>query len=135
MVDPDATARFARARVARLATVTSDGHPHLVPIVFATSGDTIYTAVDGKPKSTSRLKRIANIEAHPRISLLVDQYDEDWSLLWWVRADGTAGVHHTGPRLDDGLAALHAKYRQYEYVALDGPVIAVTVTSWSAWHA
>lgn len=135
MADLSADARFARAQVARLATVTLDGHPHVVPIVFAAVGDTVYTAVDGKPKSSTRLRRIANIEAHPHVSLLVDHYDDDWSELWWIRADGTAAVHHAGPRFDAGVVALRTKYRQYESVALDGPVIAVTVTRWSAWNA
>ena len=83
-----ARALFAAARVARLATVTPDGSPHVVPIVFAVDGDTIYTAVDGKPKRSRQLQRLANIAAHPRVTVLADRYDEDWSQLWWVRADG-----------------------------------------------
>ena len=86
--------RFAAAKVARLATVTPDGPPHLVPIVFAVAESTVYTAVDGKPKTSQRLRRLANIEANPRVSILVDHYDDDWSQLWWVRADGIATIHH-----------------------------------------
>ncbi|MBI3692389.1 MAG: pyridoxamine 5'-phosphate oxidase family protein, partial [Mycolicibacterium aromaticivorans] len=71
--------RFATATVARLATVTPDGPPHVVPIVFAVAESTIYTAVDGKPKTTQRLRRLANIEANPRVSILVDHYEDDWS--------------------------------------------------------
>ncbi|MGK2883131.1 MAG: TIGR03668 family PPOX class F420-dependent oxidoreductase [Mycobacterium sp.] len=135
MAGPDSAARFARAPLARLATVTPDGLPHLVPIVFALVGDTIYTAVDGKPKSTRRLRRLANIEAHPHVSVLVDHYDDDWSLLWWVRADGQAEIHGDGPGLTAGHSALRAKYRQYETVTLEGPVIAVTVSRWATWSS
>ena len=80
------------ARVARLATVDRHGRPHIVPICFAMSddGDTLYTAVDEKPKRTRRLKRLDNIEANPQVEVLIDRYEEDWSKLWWVRLRGTA---------------------------------------------
>lgn len=125
--------RFAAAHVARLATVTPDGRPHVVPIVFALDGETIYTAVDGKPKSSARLQRLANIEADPRVSILVDLYADDWSQLWWVRADGVATVRFEGPEYERGLELLRAKYTQYRDVALDGPVIAVAVDRWASW--
>ena len=88
-----ARALFASARVARLATIGPQGRPHLVPITFALDGDTIYTAVDQKPKVTTRLQRLRNVAADPRVSVLADHYDdEDWSSLWWVRGDGAARV-------------------------------------------
>lgn len=125
--------RFAAAAVARLATVTPDGPPHVVPIVFAVAENTIYTAVDGKPKTSTRLRRLANIEANPRVSILVDHYDDDWSQLWWVRADGIAAIHHEGSMCERGHELLRTKYPQYEHVPLDGPVIAVDVDQWSSW--
>jgi PPOX class probable F420-dependent enzyme len=125
--------RFAGAPVARLATVTPDGRPHVVPIVFALDGAVVYTAVDGKPKSSARLQRLANIEANPRVSILGDHFADDWSQLWWVRADGTAAVWSDGPECERGLELLRAKYPQYESVSLDGPVITVTVDAWSSW--
>ena len=125
--------RFAGAPVACLATVTPDGRPHVVPIVFALDSQVIYTAVDGKPKSSARLQRLANIEANPRVSILVDHYADDWSQLWWVRADGTAVVWFDGPEYARGLQLLRAKYPQYEQVSLDGPVIAVAVEKWASW--
>lgn len=133
MPEADARARFAAAPVARLATSGSDGAPHVVPVVFAVHGGVVYTAVDGKPKSTQRLRRLANIAHEPRVSLLVDHYDDDWSLLWWVRADGVAAVHDSGPEADSGRAALRAKYPQYQVFSLDGPVIAIRVDKWRAW--
>ena len=136
MADAD---RFAAAPVATLATVGADGVPHVVPVVFAVraigESTTIYTAVDAKPKSTYRLRRLSNIAANPRVSLLVEHYDEDWTQLWWVRADGVAAVHDSGEQVTAGYAALRAEYPQYQRTALDGPVIAVTVTNWSSWHA
>ncbi|MCI4673546.1 TIGR03668 family PPOX class F420-dependent oxidoreductase [Candidatus Mycolicibacterium alkanivorans] len=125
--------RFAAAPVARLATVTPDGRPHVVPIVFAVDGDVVYTAVDGKPKSSMRVRRLANIEANPRVSILVDHYADNWSQLWWVRADGTAAVWSNGPQCERGRALLRAKYPQYQDVSLGGPVIAVAVDRWSSW--
>jgi len=126
---------FARAAVARLATVGADGQPHLVPVVFAVEHDTAYTAVDGKPKSTARLRRLANIAANPAVSLLVDHYDADWTQLWWVRADGAATVHPDGAAADRGRQLLRTKYPQYQSVSLDGPVIVIDVQHWSHWSS
>jgi PPOX class probable F420-dependent enzyme len=134
MPDFDPEARFAQAPVARLATAAADGRPHLVPVVFALRDGVVYTAVDAKPKTTQRLRRLINIERNPQVSLLVDHYDEDWTQLWWVRADGIATTHHAGGTLHDGRELLRAKYAQYQSVSLNGPVIAVAVRHWSSWH-
>jgi len=123
---------FAAARVARLATVGDDGAPHLVPIVFALVGDVIHSAVDAKPKRHPRLRRLANIAHEPRVSVLVDHYDDDWSLLWWVRADGLASVvAPTRAALD----ALRLKYPQYLSAPPPGPFLRIEVRRWSAWSA
>ncbi|HUB56181.1 MAG TPA: TIGR03668 family PPOX class F420-dependent oxidoreductase [Mycobacterium sp.] len=135
MVDFDPMASFARAPVARLGTVGADGTPHLVPVVFALRDEVVYTAVDGKPKTTQRLRRLANIEQHPSVSLLVDHYADDWTQLWWVRIDGLAAIHHDGNALHAGHDLLRAKYDQYQSVPLSGPVIAIAVRHWSSWHA
>ncbi|MDG4826585.1 TIGR03668 family PPOX class F420-dependent oxidoreductase [Asanoa sp. WMMD1127] len=133
MTPAQARARFAAARVARLATVSGTGQPHLVPVTFAVAGDTVYSAVDAKPKRTTALKRLANIAAEPRVSLLVDEYDEDWSRLWWARADGTARVLP----LADPEAARAAVLLGERYPAFvaRGPVLAVDVARWSGWSA
>jgi PPOX class probable F420-dependent enzyme len=124
-------ARFAAAAVARLATVSASGEPHVVPIVFAVDGDTIYSAVDGKPKRSRRLRRLANIAADPRVSVLVDSYSPDWSQLWWVRADGTCSVLESSA---SAVSALRDKYPQYRDVSLDGPFLHIAVTRWSSWE-
>ena len=134
-MDPqERRSRLAAARVARLATVSADGEPHVVPVVFVLVGDVVYTAVDGKPKTTRRLRRLADVEATGRASVLVDEYDEDWSALWWVRADGAAEVLPGGSAQERGaIDALVAKYPQYAAARPAGPVIAVQVGRWLSW--
>jgi PPOX class probable F420-dependent enzyme len=124
--------RFASVRVARLATTGPDG-PHVVPIVFALDGDTIYHAVDHKPKRTTALKRLANLRADPRASALADAYDEDWSRLWWARADGTARILEAGH--EPAITLLRERYPQYRDAPPAGPVIAIDVTRWSTWSS
>lgn len=136
MDEEERRSRLATARVARLATVSAQGAPHLVPVVFALVGECAYTAVDGKPKTTQRLRRLENVTATGRASLLVDHYDEDWSALWWVRVDGVAAVlpGHTG----EGAAAVDAlcgKYSQYAGMRPDGPVVAIRLQRWRSWSA
>jgi PPOX class probable F420-dependent enzyme len=135
MAEFDAATMFAESPVAMLATSAPDGAPHIVPVVFAVHGDVVYTAVDAKRKSTQRLRRLANIEANPQVSMLVDHYEDDWSRLWWVRADGEAAVHYSGEEMASGYALLRKKYLQYQRIALDGPVVTVDVKRWSWWQA
>ncbi len=126
---------FATARVARLATATADGVPHLVPIVFAVDPgtDTVYFAIDHKPKSGAPLRRLGNIAMNPNVCLLVDLYAEDWTRLWWARADGTARIATTATEADRGLDALAHRYEQYRAHPRPDPVIAVEVHRWSGW--
>lgn len=129
----EARARFAAARVARLATADGQGRPHLVPIVFAVQGDRVYSIVDAKPKRTTELRRLQNVRVNPAVSLLVDHYDEDWSKLWWARADGIARVLEPDqPEAQRAVALLHKRYPQQQPV---GPVLAVDVRRWSGWSA
>jgi PPOX class probable F420-dependent enzyme len=137
--------RVREARVGRLATVTPSGAPHVVPCCFALDGDTVYSAVDGKPKSTLALRRLDNVRAHPATALLVDHYGDDWSTLWWIRLDGSARVldpaNDPDPHPDPGAAAEHAraldllaaKYPQYRAHRPPGAVLAVDVARWRAW--
>ncbi|MCV7410162.1 F420-dependent protein [Mycobacterium florentinum] len=134
----DPRVRFEQSPVARLATSSADGKPHLVPVVFAVdpdSPDMVYTAIDAKPKTSQRLRRLANIAGNAAVSLLVDHYADDWTQLWWVRADGAATIHSDGAVMHTGYRLLRAKYPQYQSVSLNGPVIAIAVHRWSGWHA
>lgn len=119
-----------------MATVTAGGAPRIIPIVFAVVDDTLYSAVDRKPKTTQRLHRLANIRATGRASILVDHYDEDWTALWWVRVDGPAQV--LKPDSDEGglaIDALTGKYPQYDGARPTGPVIRIDAHRWTSWTA
>jgi PPOX class probable F420-dependent enzyme len=129
----EAQARFAAARVARLATAGRDGQPHVVPITFAVDGDRIYTAVDHKPKTTRDLRRLRNIEENPHVAVLADHYAEDWATLWWVRVDGRAIILEGDMILERHLDALAERYEQYRQARPEGPVIVIEVDRWSGW--
>jgi PPOX class probable F420-dependent enzyme len=131
--ETQARARFAGARVARLATASADGRPHLVPIVFAVRDDTVYSAVDAKAKRTTRLRRLANVAENPAVSLLVDHYDEDWTRLWWVRAEGRGRV--LGAAESEAVAAVALLQERYPQQRGAGVVLAVDVRRWSGWAA
>ncbi|HJP73724.1 MAG TPA: TIGR03668 family PPOX class F420-dependent oxidoreductase [Pseudonocardiaceae bacterium] len=125
---------FDDARVARLATVDENGQPHLVPVTFALDGDVAYIAVDHKPKTTRNLKRLRNIEANPRVSLLVDEYTEDWTRLWWARADGIATILRDPATFAEPIRLLAAKYPQYQANPIEGPIIRIEITHRAGWH-
>jgi PPOX class probable F420-dependent enzyme len=130
----EARARFAGASVLRLATAGADGRPHLVPCTFAVDGaGRVAIGIDNKPKSSRELRRLRNIAENPRVSLLADHYADDWGRLWWARADGVATIERAGGQHAAHWALLRAKYPQYAGQVLDGPVIVVTVESWSGW--
>jgi len=136
-LDPDeARRRFATGRVAYLATLRPDGTAAQVPVVFEVVGDRVVSIVDPKPKRTHELARLRHIARDPRVTLLVDRYEDDWRLLWWARAEGEARVVAAGPERDEALANLRAKYPQYE--ALDDPfgdAVIVAVARWTGWSA
>jgi PPOX class probable F420-dependent enzyme len=127
--------RVAAARVGRLATSEGDGPPHLVPICFVLSGETVYSAVDRKPKRTPALRRLANVRARPVATLLVDEYADDWSRLWWVRLRGPARVLEGGDERLAALVLLREKYPQYVRQPPDGAVLALDVAEWRGWAA
>ncbi|MBN6053564.1 TIGR03668 family PPOX class F420-dependent oxidoreductase [Nonomuraea sp. RK-328] len=136
-MDADPARRlFGGQRVARLATADPGGAPHLVPVTFVLTGDRVVIAVDHKPKTTTDLKRLRNIRANPRVALLADHYDDDWTRLWWVRADGTARVlDPDAAGSGEAVDALVRKYEQYRRTRPAGPVILVDVTRWSGWSS
>jgi PPOX class probable F420-dependent enzyme len=135
-MDPaEARLRFAAARVAVLTTVDPSGAPHPVPVAFAVEADTVWSAVDAKPKRSANLRRLANIRHEPRVSLLVQHWDEDWSALWWVRAEGTASVDDRPAAVSRVAGLLRHKYPQYGEVDVTGPVIKIEVAGWHGWDA
>jgi PPOX class probable F420-dependent enzyme len=141
----EARRRFAGVRVARLATVSPDGRPHVVPFTFALGSraggadsgpeDHIYSAVDAKPKSSTDLRRLRNIRANPRVAVLADHYEDDWDGLWWVRADGQAVILDDPATMAPALALLAGRYPQYREHPPGGPVISIHVDRWTGWTA
>lgn len=132
-----ARALLTGARVARLATIrATDGTPRLVPVTFALVDGLVVSAVDDvKPKRHRRLARLRDVEADPRVALLADHYDDDWSQLWWVRLDATATIHDDGDLNSRAVAALAARYAPYAARPPEGPVLALTPVRWTAWTA
>jgi PPOX class probable F420-dependent enzyme len=130
----EARERFSVARVARLATASGDARPHVVPVAFAVAGDVIYTAVDAKPKTTTALRRLANIAENPEVAVLVDHYSDDWTQLWWARADGLARIAEN-PAAAIALRLLEQRYPVYVTDPPPGPVVAIEVRRWSGWAA
>jgi PPOX class probable F420-dependent enzyme len=141
----DARRRLAGVRVARLATVSPAGLPHVVPFTFALGSrargagsgpeDHIYSAVDAKPKSSTDLRRLRNIRANPRVAVLADHYEDDWDRLWWVRADGQAAILDDPATMAPALALLAGRYPQYRQHPPAGPVISIHVDRWTGWTA
>ena len=129
---------LAAARVARLATADAHGIPHIIPIVFAMDGLKLYTPIDAKPKrvAPTELKRVRNLFINPRVAMVVDQYDEDWTRLAWVMVKGRGALVEKGDVHAAGVRLLQSKYPQYKTMPLDDrPIIVVTpmaITSWGA---
>jgi PPOX class probable F420-dependent enzyme len=132
-------AKLEDSRVARLATVDARHRPHVVPVCFAYDGKVFYTAIDQKPKRVipERLTRLRNILEVPQVALLIDQYDEDWTQLWYVLIRGKAKLlpldgHKERAR---ALRKLRAKYPQYAGKMLpnDAPIIRITPDRTAFW--
>ena len=128
------------SRSAHLATASAEADPHLIPVVYALHDEAIWIAIDEKPKTTLRLRRLRNIEENPRFALLVDHYSDDWSQLRWVLLRGPAEVWWPqtwdSTAAEAAIAVLRARYPQYEEMALEKrPLLRLTaerVTRWSA---
>jgi PPOX class probable F420-dependent enzyme len=132
------------ARRAVLATISSDGRPRLVPICFVVdpAGPVLYTPLDDKPKTVDdprQLARVRDIEADPRVAVLVERWDEDWANLAWLRCEGVASIIGAEARTADrtaAIAALRQKYPQYSAHDLEArPIIRVTIERATSWGA
>lgn len=139
MDEGEAITRLRSARVGRLATVTPEGSPHVVPLVFVLlerdGGLVAYWVVDEKPKRSRHLQRLRNIETNPSVAILVDEYSDDWGRLWWVRAAGTGRMVRSRSERVAALDALHAKYEQYAITPPNGPVVAIDIHRVAGWAA
>jgi PPOX class probable F420-dependent enzyme len=123
-------------RVARLATADAGGHPHVVPVCFALADDTLYIAIDEKPKRAQGppLKRLRNIAENPAVALVADRYDEDWTRLAWVMLRGRAEILAEGEEHARAQALLRARYPQLRLMRIAGlPVIALRLERATSW--
>jgi len=130
----EALDRLASAPVGRFASITPDGRPHLVAVTFVVSDGSVVHLIDNKPKTTSRLQRLRNVERTPRACLLVDNYDEDWSALWWVRVDGGTSVETEGEKWEMARASLAKKYPQYRESPPTGHAIFLSIDRVTHWE-
>jgi len=131
-----------RMPIARLAVIDDTGVPDVMPIVFARIGTALYSPIDGKPKKSPRLSRLAHVAARPAVGLVIDHYAPDWSSLWWVRIAARARIAHDDDAAwAQAVGALRAKYPQYATTALfEGPPTMLvfeprTVRWWAAGGA
>ena len=125
------------SRVAHLATADVNGRPLVVTICFVWDGVNLYSAIDAKPKTTRRLRRVRNIEENPRVSLIVDRWHETWNRLMHVIVDGKATIIEDGDEWRGAITALRAKYPQYQTmdVAVDfGAVIRIEPQAVRCWR-
>jgi len=137
LITPEIHAKLELARIARLATVNREQRPHVIPICFVWDGSVFYSAIDRKPKrvAPTRLVRLKNIEEIPHVALLVDQYDEDWTRLWYVLVRGEAELVSAPVERKRAIQHLRAKYPQYDesLLADDAPILRITPVRVTAW--
>lgn len=132
---PESFASLLRSRRGYLGTTGPDSTPHVLPVCFTWAGDVIWTATDGKPKATRALQRLADIGSNARVSFLVDRWDEDWSRIAWLQAQGRARQALQGAEAQKVKVALRGKYAQYADSPLEGPVLRIDVDRWLTWEA
>ena len=124
------------ARVGHLATASTEGRPHVIPVCFAFDGESVFSVLDRKPKSTAvtRLRRVRNILANPQVSLVVDHYEEDWQRLWYVLVLGRAGLLDSGDEWASAMELLREKYPQYREMDLsESPIIKIVPERFVPW--
>jgi len=131
--------RLKEARVARLATLDAKNRPHVVPVCFLYDGSVFYTALDKKPKRLppERLARVRHIRATPQVALLIDEYYEEWTRLWFVLVRGTAKLIPKSATRERArvIRQLRKKYAQYAagMLADDAPIIRITPKRIALW--
>ena len=105
-------------KIARLALINRKNLPEAIPIVFGRHKDILFSPVDGKPKRSSNLARIKNIEVNPNTMLLFDHYSKDWEKLWWLRLVCVSQVVTDPPDTEFYQTILKEKYEQYQVTRL-----------------
>ena len=133
MTLPDSERAFLlRRRIGHLATAAASGMPSVVPVCFALQGETLYTALDEKPKRSPHPRRIRDLAANPRAAFVADHYDEDWSRLGWVMIRGNGAILGSGEEFERGCDLLRRRYAQYATMILS-PLIALRILEVRFW--
>jgi PPOX class probable F420-dependent enzyme len=131
---PSQLAFIAQQPVGRLATADRHGYPHVVPVCYVYENAAFFIAIDEKPKTTIRPKRLRNIAENPQVALVIDVYHADWSQLAWLMVQGQAKVWEQGAEQPESLAALRQKYPQYRDMALEQrPLIQIMAERILSW--
>jgi PPOX class probable F420-dependent enzyme len=133
MLSPEQLAFAQRQRVAHLATTGADGQPHVVPVTFVLLGGALYFVIDQKPKRTTRLKRLRNIEENSSVAIVIDRYDDDWSKLAWIMVQGAASIVGSQDEQTQAVAALAEKYSPYRGNVPSGPVVRIVPAKVLSW--
>lgn len=131
----EALRRAADADHGVLATINPTGVADLVPVCFAILGERLAVPIDSiKPKASTALGRVRNLEREPRATLLVERWDpDDWSRLWWVRLSIVRV--DADPGIASGLeAALRARYPQYAGTTFPS-IVVFRIDRVSGWQA
>jgi len=124
-------ALFERERRGVLTTLDPDGSGHSVPMVYVVRGNEIVSPIDHKPKTGRVLARVRNIERDARVTVLVDQWDEDWTRLAWVMVRAMAVIEPDAP--PDVVQSLNARYQQYAPDERPDALIRIRPTKLTWW--
>lgn len=130
-------ALLREAPLGHLSTSSASGRPHVIPFCFACDGVSIYSVLDAKPKAAElhKLRRVRNILENPRVAVVLDHYEADWSKLWYLLIHGRAELLESGAEATEAVRILREKYPQYRNMDIDGnPVVKITpqrATGWS----
>jgi PPOX class probable F420-dependent enzyme len=124
---------LSEARVGRLGLLDDHDRPRVLPVTYALSEGSLWSAIDEKPKRTdpARLRYLAR---RPEAAVTVDRYEEDWSALAWVQVLGSVRIleaDENRPALD----ALVAKYEQYRRRSPPGPLLRLEPERALCWRA
>jgi PPOX class probable F420-dependent enzyme len=140
LIEPAVRDFIESARIAHLATVSGAGEPHNIPLCFWFDGSWLYFVIDEKPKRRggTEIKRMKNIAENPRVALVIDHYDEDWSRLAYVLIHGNARIVEDDVEYALAIQHLRHKYSQYRAMLLTqekNPAIRIEPRRVHAWGA